>query len=213
MGQVEWVPFLSPEPWRLWPGLVVLESCPRTASGCPPQREPREVPLFLPREDGSPPKKKKRITEESWVRQSVCIWLPCICKFHFFVLLINQIFPFAWTPANVMTVLISWLKSVRPTNLFSLCRFTFQLFLYLNGKSGQISHLMGRLETPGLVSITVNAKRQSKGEKWGQLGSVLHFFCSFPDTIRVWRPGSRAAQPWLKVHSYINGNRPGPKSY
>lgn len=56
---------------------------------------------------------------------------------------------------------------------------------------------MGGLETLVAISITVKAKRKSKGEKWGQLSSPLNFF-SFPDTISVWRPGSRAAQPWLK---------------
>lgn len=61
-----------------------------------------------------------------------------------------------------------------------------------------MSHLMGRLETLVPISITVKAKRKSKGEEWGQLGSPLNFFCSFPDTIRVWRPGSRTVQPWLK---------------
>lgn len=61
-----------------------------------------------------------------------------------------------------------------------------------------MSHLMGGLETLVPISITVNAKRKSEGEKWGQVGSSLNFFCSFPDTITIWRPGSRAAQPWLQ---------------
>lgn len=61
-----------------------------------------------------------------------------------------------------------------------------------------MSLLMDGLETLVPISMNMEAKRKSKGEKWGQLGSPLNLFCSFPDAIRVWRPGSRPGQRCLE---------------
>lgn len=44
-------------------------------------------------------------------------------------------------------------------------QFTFQLFWYLNGKTGEISHLMCGLETPVPTRIAVRAERKRKGGK------------------------------------------------
>lgn len=45
-------------------------------------------------------------------------------------------------------------------------QFTFQLFWYLNGKTGEISHLMCGLETPVPTRIAVRAERE---RKWGKM--------------------------------------------
>ena len=116
---------------------------------------------------------------------------------------------FITTDVDLRVVLCShyklWAKPGLTLHLFLVvnCRIWFISCFYILrsenlASQAMMSLLMDRLETLVPTSMTVKAKRKSKGEKWGQLGSPLNFFCSFPDTIRVWRPESRTAQPWLK---------------
>lgn len=90
-----------------------------------------------------------------------------------------------------------------PSFLAANCRIWYFSWFYILwignlAREAMMSLLMDRLETLVPISITVSAKRESKGENEANLDHCSISFAHFLIPLRVWRPESRTAQPWLK---------------